>query len=136
MNTSNNSKSPISNGLIAKMSKENYKVWKDNSLENAGYFVIFNGFLEQKMLKKISGNALKLYVFLGIKSDNYTGESFFSIQSIAKYFGKSERTISNWIAELEELKLIKRVQLKHNEVSHTFLQPYFSGRVRETENGL
>jgi len=121
----------LSNGLIAKMSKENYKIWKNNSLEYAGYFVVFNGFLEQKILKKISGNALKLYIFLGIKSDNYTGESFYSIKSMAEYFEKSERTINNWIAELEQLNLITRVQFKHNNVSHTFLQPYFSGKTRK-----
>lgn len=121
----------ISKGEFVKRSRNNYKYWKQNSLDNAGFFVLFNGFLENDILKKISGNALKLYIFLGIKSDNSTGESYYSIKSMAKYFDKSERTINNWISELEELNLIRRIQFQHNKVSHTFLQPYMAGRPRK-----
>lgn len=124
----------LTNGVFAEMSRKNYEVWKTNSLENAGFFIIFNGFLEQRILKKISGNALKLYVFLGIKADNYTGESYYSIASMAKYFGKSERTINNWLNELDQLNLIRRVQFQHNKVSHTFLQPYLSGKPRKEQD--
>lgn len=47
-----------------------------------------------------------------------------SIDTISKYFKKSKRTISNWLQELEEKKLIKRLQLENNGVAHTFLIPY------------
>lgn len=111
--------------------KKRYESWKKNALNESGFFVIFNGFLEEKqnvskkaLLQEISGGALKLYIFLGIKSNNFTGESYYSIESIANYFGKSERTINNWIQELEKLNLIFRVQLKYNGVSHTYLQTY------------
>jgi len=114
--------------------KKRYSSWKKKSLNESGFFVIFNGFLDEKkplshkaLLQEISGGALKLYIFLGIKSDNFTGESYYSIKSIANYFGKSERTINNWFNELEKLNLIYRAQLEYNGVSHTYLQTYKTG---------
>lgn len=114
----------------AEHSRKNYNYWKSNSIENNGFFIIFNGFMENDILKRITGNALKLYIFFGINSKNDTGESFYSIKQIAKYFDKSERTINNWIKELEDVNLIKRYQLSYNNVAHTFLQPYDAGRIR------
>ena len=117
----------LPNKVLAELQRKNYAAWKQDSLNNTGFFVIFNGFLDNNYLNKISGNALKLYIFLGIKADNTTGESYYSIQSMAKYFGKSERTINNWIQELEKHHLIKRMQFEKNKVSHTFLQTYQAG---------
>ena len=115
----------------SKLIKENYAYWKKNSINNKGFFIIFNGFLEENILKNISGGALKLYVFLGIKSDNNTGESFYTIPQISEYFGVSERSISNWFKELETLNLIFRFQLKFNSVSHTYLNTYNAGKDRK-----
>lgn len=108
--------------------KENYSKWKKDSFEEYGYFVIFNGFKETNKLKNISGNALKLYIYLGLNSNNTTGEVWHGNDTIAKYFNKSERTIRLWMKELDDLKLIKRFQLKFNEESHTFLQPYINSK--------
>lgn len=108
----------------ARLDRNNYRYWKKNNLKTSGYFIIFNGFKSNGYLKNISGNALKLYVYLGIHSDNETGESFHSIATIAKYFGKSERTVYNWFSELIELHLIRKAQLEFNGPSHTFMQPY------------
>lgn len=121
------SKKKITNKQYAGMWRKNYSAWKKESLDLSGFFVVFNGFLDNNILQKISGNALKLYVFLGIKSNNSTGESYYTITSIAKYFKKSERTINNWMKELVKLNLIKRVQFEKNNVSHTFIQPYAAG---------
>lgn len=106
--------------------KINYNNWRKDSLSNTGYFVIFKGFKDTKKLKNISGNALKLYIYLGISSNTTTGEVWHSNEKIAKYFDRSERTIRLWMQELEELNLIKRFQLNFNEESHTFLQPYYN----------
>lgn len=125
--------SDLSNIAKVELSKKNYSKWKQESLNHKGFFVIFNGFLESDILQKINGNALKLYIFFGIHSNNETGESYYSIKSISKYFKKSERTINNWISELERLNLIQRYQLQHNNVSHTLLQPYQSGIDRVTK---
>ncbi|MGW7816520.1 helix-turn-helix domain-containing protein, partial [Staphylococcus xylosus] len=89
-----------------------------------------NGFLEKKYLNKISGGALKLYVYLGIHSENATGESFYKIKSISDYFNVSERTVSNWFRELLKLRLIERYQLELNGVSHTYLNVYDAGSDR------
>lgn len=104
--------------------RDNYKVWKEESLDFVGYFPIFQSFKEEFILRDLSGNAFKLYIYLGLHSGNKTGETWVTIENIAKYFDKSPRTISYWIEELMEKKLIDRVQLKYNEPSHTFLIPY------------
>ena len=114
----------ISNKKLAENLKENYSIWKNYSLKNENYFVIFNKFSDVK-LKNINGNALKLYIYLGINSNTYTGEVWHSLETISQYFGKSERTIRSWLKDLEDLNLIYRMQLNFNKESHTFLQPYF-----------
>lgn len=115
----------------ASLFKENYGYWKEKSLNENGFFVIFNGFLQTEILKKISGNALKLYIYLGLNSGNLTGEVWHSHKSIATYFGKSERTIRAWFKELEDLNLIQKMQLEFNGVNHVYLQPYQAGDIRK-----
>lgn len=114
----------LSNNKKAKYYKENYNEWKKKSLDEIGFFLIFESFYNKNILSKISGNGLKLYIFLGIHSKNFTGESWVSIESISKYFNKTPRAVSYWIRELEDLGLIKRMQLEVDKSSHTFLQPY------------
>jgi len=122
--------SDLSSFAKAENAKRNYSEWKKNAINENGFFIIFNGFLESNILKNINGNALKLYIFFGIHSKNETGESFYSIKEIAKYFNKSERTISTWINQLEKARLIERYQLSYDEVAHTYLQPYDPGSKR------
>ncbi len=119
------------NKQLAELYKNNYSEWKKLGLENEGYFIIFNSFQKNDKLKKISGNALKLYIYLGINSSNLTGETWHSNISISKYFNKSERTIRNWMKELEDLNLIRRMQLDYNGPSHTFLQTYLLNNDRK-----
>ena len=115
----------LSNTQKSNHYKKNYNNWKDNTrTTKKGFFIIYNDFLKKDMLRKISGNALKLYIYLGLHSQNNTGEVWHTIDTIAKYFNKSPRTISYWIHELESIGLIIRMQLKLNEESHTYLQPY------------
>lgn len=113
-----------SNKQLAKNLTQIYSDWKKKSLDESPYFVIFNGFQSTNKLKNISGNALKLYVYLGLNSKNFSGEVWHSNSKIAKYFNKSERTIRYWMQELEDLNLIKRFQLEFNGESHVFLQTY------------
>lgn len=108
----------------AEIYRSRYKKWKEDSLVFVGYFPIFQSFKEEFILRDLSGNALKLYVYLGLHSGNKTGETWVTIENIAKYFDKSPRAVSYWIEELVESKLIERVQLKYNESAHTFLIPY------------
>lgn len=114
----------IPNKQKAVIYREDYGEWKEYSLDHHGYFPIFQTFKEAFLLRDLSGNALRLYLYLGLMSGNKTGETWVSIDTIAQYFDKSTRAISNWIKELEEAKLIERMQLENNGVSHTFLKPY------------
>lgn len=114
--------------------RNNYKIWKYNALNESAYFVIFQGFLESNILKEISGNAMKLYIYLGINSNNYEGIVWHSNKKIAKYFGKSERTIRTWMKELEDLKLIKRMRLDYDGIVYTYLQPYKNKEKNNDEN--
>ena len=104
--------------------KKNYELWKNKGLLDEGYFIIFNSFMKNNILKRISGNALKLYIFLGSHSNNYSGNCWVTIDTMAKYFERTPRTISYWLKELEENNLIRRLQLEFNGPSHTYLQPY------------
>ena len=115
----------LSNNTKAKYYTKNYSIWRKHNKElHTPFFIIYNDLAEKGILRNISGNALKLYIFLGLNSKNDTGESWYTIESLAKYFGKSPRTISYWINELEKYDLIKRMQLEINKESHTYLQPY------------
>lgn len=113
--------------------RRNYKMWKTVSLSDSGYFVIFQGFAENNLLKNISGNALKLYIYLGLYSNNYEGIVWHSNSVIAKYFERSERTIRLWMKELEDNNLIVRMRLKYDGNVYTFLKPYIS-KVKAIEN--
>ena len=108
----------------AEMYRSNYKKWKEKSLDLVGFFPVFHHFKEEFILRELSGNALKLYIYLGLHTGNKTGETWVTIESMARYFEKSPRTISYWLEELIEYRLITRIQLNHNEPSHTFLLPY------------
>lgn len=114
----------LTNKKMAELHRKNYDKWKTQSLKTKGYFVVFDSFLTNKKLSKISGNALKLYIYMGLNSNNNTGEMWHSIKTMANYFNRSERTISYWIKDLEKANLIKRMQLEQNGSSHTFLQTY------------
>lgn len=101
-----------------------YQVWKEKRLEEPGWFPIYNEFKENNLLKNISGNSLKLYIYLGIHSKNISGISWHSLETIGKYFNKSPRTISNWLEELKNKGLIERIQLDRSTTAITFLRPY------------
>lgn len=117
-----------SNRIKASLYKKQYGEWKELALEKFGYFPIFQPFKETFLLRNLSGNAVKLYLYLGLMSGNKTGETWVSLDSIAQYFGKSKRAISEWVKELEAAQLIKRMQLENNGVSHTYLIPYGATR--------
>lgn len=113
-----------SNQYKASNYRVDYGHWKKEALEQYGYFPVFQPLKDKFLLRNLSGNAVRLYLYLGLMSGNSTGETWVSIETIASYFGKSKRTVSLWIKELEDKRLIKRMQMEHNQVSHTFLIPY------------
>jgi len=114
----------LPNKQRAELYKKEYKNWKKDSIEKEGWFPVFSAFKEEFFLREMSGNAVKLYIYLGLHTKNETGECWVSIDTMAKYFNKSPRTISGWLKELEKSQLIKRMQLENNGVAYTFLKPY------------
>ena len=114
----------ISNTTRAKVLEKNFRTWKKASLDYSGFFPIFSEFKEGYYLKNLSGNAVKLYLYLGLRTGNEDGKTWVSIETIANYFGKSKRSISTWLTELENHQLVERMQMSPNDVSYTFLLPY------------
>lgn len=103
--------------------RKEHSQWRDTNFSNkAGFFPVFSDFKE--ILPNISGGSVSLFIYLGLHSNNQTGECFHSIEKIAKFFDKSPRTISTWISELENANLIQRLQLEINGPAHTFIKPY------------
>lgn len=105
--------------------REKYSTWKKNKKDiKLGYFSIYKSFCDEKILRDLSGNALKLYIYLGIHAKTDTGESWHSIDRIAEYFGCDKRSISRWFNELEEKRLVARIQKGYHRAANTFLLPY------------
>lgn len=94
---------------VPKGLKESYSNWrhfKSDSKSDGAFFAMYKEMGEY--LCKISNGALKLYVFYGFASRNWTGESWHAVANVARELDVSPRTIDKWNAELEELGFIKR----------------------------
>jgi len=104
--------------------RSNYARWKAFKKESGStFFMIYTDFKDSH-LKDISGGALKLYVYLCFHVNNFTGECWHSVDSIADFFGNDPRTVKGWFAELEDRKLIIRIQKGYKRIANTFLLPY------------
>lgn len=114
----------IPNGMKAEFLKKEYRAWKHNALAQSAYFPVFTEFKESHLLRNLSGGALKVYIYLGLHSKQWTGETWVTLEQMAAYFGVSKRTINNWLQELKKKRLVERMQMELNGVSFTFLRPY------------
>lgn len=104
--------------------REEYATWKSELQEmNKPFFMIPTDF-KHIFLKEISGGALKLFLFLGFHSKYNSGESWYTTEQIATFFGNDPRTIANWFKELEDLGLIFREQKGFKMKASTFLKPF------------
>lgn len=112
---------------LAQQYREEHAEWRNSNFESKqGFFPIFYGF--ENVLPKLSSGAVSLFIYIGLHSNNKTGESFHNIETIAKYFGVSPRTVSTWFKELQKNEIIGRVQMEFNGVSHTFIRPYTNNK--------
>lgn len=101
--------------------KKTWRQWKSINMDSHSiFFPIFKEFAEQ-YLKDISGGACKLYIFLGSVAKS-SGESWYSVKRMAEQLGVSQRTIDNYLKELEDFGLI--VRERSNSSSTTYLCPY------------
>lgn len=110
------------NEYIDRLKKEHI-AWRELNFKNKeGFFPIFEDF--RYLIGGLSPGAVNLFVYIGLNSNNKTGEFFHSLETIANNLNRTVRTISNWMSELEGEGLIIRVQEKFNGPSKTFIRPY------------
>lgn len=105
--------------------RTNYEQWRKNQKEiKAPFFIVYSDLLKSNKLKDINPTALKIYIYLGLHSNNETGECWHSVQTIADYFEMDKRTINRALENLIDIGLIDRIQKGFKRVSNTFLKPY------------
>ena len=113
-----------------KMHKE-WRQWTQS--QRMGFFPIFNkSFLEK--LPHITGNAVRLYLFLGAHINNQDGSTTVSIETIMHRFDATKRTVHNWIKELRKHDLILRIQSGFTHPTYTLLLPYHNEFLDERPN--
>lgn len=107
----------------SKLIKSYYSSWRTgNKMMNAPFVALYNSFKDEH-LASLEGGPLKLYLYFSFHANNKTGQSWHSIQTIAKFFNTQTRTIDNWIKVLVEKELIYRERT--DKLSNTtFLIPY------------
>lgn len=102
-----------------------YAKWrKEKKDSKSGFFVIYNDLFTGGKLRDIKGNALKLFIYLGIHANNESGECWHSVEKISSYFGMDTRTVNRALKDLEDTELIIRIQKGFKRVANTFLKPY------------
>lgn len=101
-----------------------HKDWRKWSFQNKrGFFPVFTPeFL--KLMPKISGNAIKLYLYLGSHINNQEGSTTVTIDTISKDLNATKRTVHNWFQELKENRLAIRIQPGFKQTTTTYLLPY------------
>lgn len=113
---------------VSKLKRDHLEWRERNFKQKHGFFPIFQDF--KVPMKNLSPGAISLFIYLGLHSNNLTGETSHGVERMAKFFNKSTRTIGSWLRELEKEGLIERVQIKFNGPSHTFIRPY-SGSINK-----
>lgn len=102
--------------------KKYHDSWRrDLKNRNENFFMLYKDF--SKFLPELSTGALKLFLFYGFNAKNETGESWYSIDTIASKLATSSRSINTWNYELERLGLIYR-SADSKSSKTTFLLPY------------
>lgn len=102
--------------------KDYHNLWRtDLKDRNENFFMLYKDF--SRFLPELSTGALKLFLFYGFNAKNDTGESWYSIDTIAQKLATTSRSINTWNSELENLGLIYRSSENKNSKT-TFLIPY------------
>jgi len=119
--------------------KRDHREWRKNlQLEKTGFFPVFSNQIKPYLQGEDgnpSGNAMRLFIYLGIHSNNETGEVIgVNLRMMEQFFQCKLRTLQYWLEELEEAHLIKRVQAKFKGTSTIFLLPYSTNSYMEMKN--
>lgn len=127
-----------SSAEINRLYEENYRNWRQNLEKDkigGKFFILYRDF-ESNHLKDITSGALKLYLYYGFHSNNDTGESWHSIDTITNYFGVSEKSINNWNKELIERGLIARYSKGSARNKTTYLTPISMNLINKNKNNI
>jgi predicted transcriptional regulator len=109
--------------------KEYHSAWRRSNKNSKTPFVpIFNTFRDEH-LATLEPGALRLYLYFAFAAHNEYGNSWHSIETIAKYFNTRTRTVNNWIKILIDKNLIYREQ-KGKRSHTTYLIPYSNTIIR------
>lgn len=102
--------------------REDYRRWRTRMMqEEAGFFALYQDF--EPFLSILSAAALRVYLYLGMHSDNWTGESWHSLDTMAGSLHMDPRTVRRALHELVEEGLIARIQLTPRGRTFTYLRP-------------
>lgn len=98
-----------------------YNTWLNYTKnEKTGYFLVSNGIKDY--LPLIKSPAINLYIYYCYHANNKKGDSFVSIDTMAKDLNVSSKTINNWNTILSDLGLIRRLNRSYTS-SKTQLLP-------------
>lgn len=102
--------------------RDEYLQWRSQLMKaESGFFALYADF--EPMLTQLSAGALRLYLYIGFHSDNWTGESWHSVDTMAKSLNVDARTVRKGLRELEDMGLIRRVQPRPRGRTFTYLRP-------------
>lgn len=124
----------MANNFLKKISNNENTISKYDSFKKIYSSFIHDGYEKkqvsfsrlgdiEKYLPYFQGKALNLYVFYLSKAKNETGESFWSIQSIADQLKAAPKSVSNWNKNLIDLGLIYRSNTTSDSSTKTYLLP-------------
>uniref|UniRef100_UPI000B1104B5 helix-turn-helix domain-containing protein n=1 Tax=Sulfobacillus thermosulfidooxidans TaxID=28034 RepID=UPI000B1104B5 len=102
--------------------RRDYRQWRSDLIrKEAGFFALYQDFLP--LIKELSAPALRVYLYIGMHSNNWTGESWHSLSTIAKILQMDPRTVRRALQELVERNLVARVQKTPRGRTFTYLRP-------------
>ena len=102
--------------------KKYHDLWRNDLKDRKeNFLMLYKDFAN--FLPELTTGALKLYLFYGFSAKNETGESWYSIDTIAEKLDTTARSINTWNSELEKMELIYRLADSKSSKT-TFLIPY------------
>ena len=113
----------------------NYQGWVSRFKEaQEPFFLIPYGFVEK--LQPLSPGAVKMFLYCGITMNKETGHFYKSLETMAREINEKPRSVSNWLKELQDMRLIERHQLYLNMSSctHVLLQNLNLNKKRPASN--
>lgn len=102
--------------------RKEYRRWRTQLMrKESGFFALYQDFLP--MIKELSAPALRVYLYVGLHSNNWTGESWHSLSTIAETLKMDPRTVRRALNELVDHELVARLQKTPRGRTYTYLRP-------------